>query len=201
MKTETWLSLFSLFTIAANLTVIGVLGVVLAARLSPAAADMRDRVAVTFGQSGLWFAALVASVATAGSLYLSEGVHLVPCRLCWYQRIGMYPLAVILIVAVVRRDWAVKPYALTLSLLGPVVSVYHVLVEHYPSLEKALSCELFNPCSTNQVAGYDFFAYGFMKSIPYMALSGFLLVATILLVADPQHADLTEDAPHTSLPL
>ena len=91
-----------------------------------------------------------------------------------------------------RRDWAVKPYALTLSLLGPVVSLYHVLVEHYPSLEKALSCELFNPCSTNQVSGYDYVAYGFMKSIPYMALSAFLLVATILLVAEPQDTDLAE---------
>ena len=192
MKTEAWLSLFSLFTIAANLTVLGVWGVVLAARFSPGAAGIRDRVAVTFGLSGLWFAALVASVATAGSLYLSEGAHLVPCRLCWYQRIGMYPLAVILIVAVLRRDWAVKPYALTLSLLGPVVSLYHVLVEHYPSLEKALSCELFNPCSTNQVSGYDYVAYGFMKSIPYMALSAFLLVSTILLVAEPQDTDLAE---------
>ncbi len=191
MTTETWLSLFALLTIAANLTVLGVWGVMLASRFSDGAADLRDRVATTFGVSGLPFAALVASVATAGSLYLSEGAHLVPCRLCWYQRIGMYPLALILIVAALRRDWGVKPYALTLALLGPVVSLYHVLVEHYPSLEGAVSCDPFNPCSTNPVKGYDFVAYGFMKSIPYMALSGFLLVATVLVVADSnvQHPD------------
>ncbi|MCZ7535778.1 MAG: disulfide bond formation protein B [Acidimicrobiia bacterium] len=194
MKTEAWLSLFGLLTIAANLTVIGVWGVVLASRFSEAAADLRDRVTVTFGVSGLSFAALVAAVATAGSLYLSEGAHLVPCRLCWYQRIGMYPLALILIVAALRRDWGVKPYALTLALLGPVVSVYHVLVEHYPSLEGAVSCDPFNPCSVNPVKGYDFVAYGFMKSIPYMALSGFLLVATILVVADPTD-DLPDERP------
>jgi len=197
MKTETWLTLFSLLTIAANLMVLGVWGVVLASHFSPAAADLRDRIAETFHASGLWFAALVASVATAGSLYLSEGVHLIPCRLCWYQRIGMYSLAAILLVAVARRDWSVKPYALTLALGGSVVSLYHVLVEHYPSLENAVSCDLFNPCTTNPVAGYDFAAYGFMKSIPYMALSGFLLVATILLAAGPTDPDIAEDASST----
>ncbi len=204
MKTEAWLSLFALLTIAANLTVLGAWGVVLAARLSPGAAEVRERVSITFGLSGLPFAALVAAVATAGSLYLSEDVHLVPCRLCWYQRIGMYPLAIILLVAALRRDWGVRPYALTLALLGPVVSVYHVLVEHYPWMENSVSCDPFNPCSTNPVKGYDFVAYGFMKSIPYMALSAFLLVATILVVADPEVADLeaetVDEAPSEQTP-
>ena len=60
-----------------------------------------------------------------GSLYLSEGAHLPPCKLCWYQRIAMYSLAVILVVAVVRRDWNVKPYALTLGVIGPYLAGGH----------------------------------------------------------------------------
>ena len=189
MRIETWLATFALLTIAANLMVVGVWTLVAAARFSPRAEDLRARVAVTFGLSGLPFAALVAGVATAGSLYLSEGANLIPCRFCWYQRIGMYPLAVILLVAAVRRDWGVRPYALTLAMIGPVISFYHVLIEHYPWLEKGISCDPFNPCSTNPVSGYDFPAYGFMKSIPYMALSGFLLVATLLMVARPADAE------------
>lgn len=194
MKTEAWLSLFALLTIASNLVVLGVWGVVAAARFSPGAADLKDRVAITFGLSGLPFAALVATVATAGSLYLSEGANLVPCRLCWFQRIGMYPLAAILVVAAVRRDWGVKPYALTLAIGGPVISLYHVLVEHYPWLEKGVACDPFNPCSVNPIQGYDILATGFMKSIPYMALSGFLLVATILVVARTPDDESAEGA-------
>ena len=62
--------------------------------------------------------ALVAAVSMAGSLYLSEGGHLVPCRLCWYQRSMMYPLAIILVIAAFRRNWGIRPYAVTLAVLG-----------------------------------------------------------------------------------
>ncbi|NDE79574.1 MAG: disulfide bond formation protein B, partial [Actinobacteria bacterium] len=56
----------------------------------------------------LWLAWLVAAVATAGSLYFSEIADYVPCRLCWFQRVCMYPLAGILLVAAIRRDRNVR---------------------------------------------------------------------------------------------
>ncbi|WP_324663081.1 disulfide bond formation protein B [Haloarcula sediminis] len=70
-------------------------------------------------------ATLVAFVATAGSLFLSLGLGLVPCRLCWYQRILMYPLVVVLGVAAVERRAAVVWTALPLTTLGAAIAAYH----------------------------------------------------------------------------
>ena len=112
-----------------------------------------------------------------GSLYLSEGAHLPPCKLCWYQRIAMYSLAVILVVAVVRRDWNVKPYALTLGLIGPCISIYHYLIERFPDWEHGTSCDPANPCTITWIWRLHYI------SIPLMACSAFLLVDTVLLTA------------------
>jgi len=68
---------------------------------------------------------LVALVATAGSLYLSLGLGLVPCELCWYQRILMYPLVVILGVALVERRATAYRTVLPLSVLGAGIAAYH----------------------------------------------------------------------------
>ena len=121
-------------------------------------------------------AAGVAIVSTLGSLYYSEVANFPPCRLCWYQLIGMYPLALILSIAAWRRDPAVRWYALPLAVAGGLVSVYHVLVERYPSLESG-SCDPTNPCSIIWVE-----RLGYM-TIPTMALSGFALIAVLLILA------------------
>lgn len=199
MTTETWLSFFVLLTITTNLATLALWAVAGAARLGSAGAvGLRERTRVTLDSSGLALATLVAITATVGSLYLSEGAHLVPCRFCWYQRIAMYPLGVILLVATIRRDWRVKPYALTLAIGGAVIAVYHVLVEHYPSLEAGVTCDPFNPCAVNLIQGYDLAVvpFQFMQSIPYMALSGFLFVVTALLArpgSEPTADDDTWD--------
>lgn len=68
---------------------------------------------------------LVALVATAGSLYLSVGMGLVPCELCWYQRTLMYPLVVVFGVALVERRPGVYRTVLPLSALGTGLAAYH----------------------------------------------------------------------------
>jgi disulfide bond formation protein DsbB len=123
----------------------------------------------------LAIAASVAIVSTLGSLYFSEVANFPPCRLCWFQRIGMYPLAVILPIAAWRRDPAVRWYALPLAVAGGLVSVYHMLVERYPSLE-AGSCDPTNPCSIIWVERLGY------VTIPTMALSGFALIAVLLVL-------------------
>ncbi|RKS81909.1 disulfide bond formation protein DsbB [Haloarcula quadrata] len=70
-------------------------------------------------------ATTVATVATAGSLYLSLGLGLTPCRLCWYQRILMYPLVVVLGVAAVERRLGVVRTALPLAVPGAAIAAYH----------------------------------------------------------------------------
>lgn len=133
------------------------------------------RAAVRPYASPLGFA--VALVATAGSLYLSEVAHFPPCQLCWYQRIAMYPLVVVLGVAVLRRDPGGWRYALPLALLGLPVSAYHVLVERFPQLETN-ACDPANPCSLIWVERFGYL------TIPAMAACGFALVATLGLIGE-----------------
>jgi disulfide bond formation protein DsbB len=123
----------------------------------------------------LALAAAVAIVATLGSLYYSEVAHFTPCRLCWYQRICMYPLAPILAIAAGRRDRAVRWYALPLVLVGAAISTWHILVEHFPSLESG-ACDPRNPCSIIWVEKFGYL------TIPAMALSGFAAIGLLLAV-------------------
>ncbi len=168
MSAET-LDLYNTFLTA--LSLIAILGAValLAYRAvkGPAAADLLD-------PGSLWLAWLVAAVATVGSLIYSEVVHFIPCRLCWYQRIAMYPLSVILLVAAIRREVVARYYALPLSLIGLAISVYHYVVQLNPSLEGS-SCDPTNPCSARYVEELGF------VSIPFMAGAGFILISVLLL--------------------
>jgi len=121
----------------------------------------------------LWLAWLVALVATVGSLIYSEVIHFVPCRLCWFQRIAMYPLAVVLLVGAIRREAAARFYAIPLAAAGLVISVWHYLVQLYPALEGG-ACDPTNPCSARYVETFGFI------SIPFMAGVGFIVILTLL---------------------
>src|SRR3954463_8866769 len=73
----------------------------------------------------LWAAFAVAAIATGGSLFFFEVAHFVPCELCWYQRICMYPLSIITLLAAIAGDFRVARYLLPLPVVGAGVSVYH----------------------------------------------------------------------------
>ncbi len=120
----------------------------------------------------LALAATVADVAMLGSLYFSEIGHLTPCLFCWYQRCLMYPLAIILTVAAVRKDQAVRPFALALAGVGTVVSAYHYALEWLHSLDTG-ACSMSVPCTF-----VYFRQFGFM-SLAFMSLSGFLFILTL----------------------
>jgi disulfide bond formation protein DsbB len=96
------------------------------ARLSRA---VPEHLAAEWDGLRLWFAAAVGVTATLGSLYYSEIVGFVPCTLCWYQRICMYPLAVILPIAAARGDEGVRRYVTPLAVVGAGISAYHYLVQ------------------------------------------------------------------------
>ncbi len=128
-------------------------------------------------------AAGVATIATAGSLFFSEVAHFVPCQLCWYQRIAMYPLVVLLGIAAVRRDLGIRPYAVVMSLAGAAISAYHVVIQHFPALSTG-SCSTDAPCTAIDVQ-----VLGFV-TIPFMAFAAFLLIATLLMVARPLDEEL-----------
>jgi disulfide bond formation protein DsbB len=152
-----------------------VLVVTLVARVVARRASWPRQVLAAVGPVALVMAAAVAVVATAGSLYYSEVADFPPCRLCWFQRIGMYPLAVLLPIAAWRRDRQVRWYAVPLAVIGGAVSIYHMVIERFPSLESG-ACEVTNPCSIIWVEQLGYL------TIPTMALSGFALVAILLVL-------------------
>ena len=132
----------------------------------------RDAVGL-LGDKGLWLAWLVAFTATVGSLIYSELAHFEPCRLCWFQRIAMYPMSMVLLVGAIRREFQAKYYALPLALTGLAISVYHYLIQRIPNLEGS-SCNPDNPCSNIFVEMFGF------VTIPFMAGSGFIVIAVLL---------------------
>jgi disulfide bond formation protein DsbB len=85
----------------------------------------------------------------------------------------MYPLAVILLVGAIRREAVVKYYALPLALIGLAISIYHNVVQFFPSLEGG-SCDPLNPCSARTIE-----MFGFMD-LPFMAGAGFIVIAVLL---------------------
>ena len=127
-------------------------------------------------QQAVWLAWLTAAVATGGSLFFSEVAHFLPCQLCWYQRICMYPLSIILLVGALLRDRRLPLYAAAFPLVGACISIYHIYIEVNPDKESA-SCKAGIPCSTRWL---DEFGY---VTIPVMALSAFALIAVLLVVA------------------
>ena len=132
-----------------------------------------------FGDLALPLAFVVALTCTLGSLYLSEVKNLPPCDMCWYQRICMYPTALILGIASVRRDVSVRWYAIPLAVVGMGFSTYHYLIERFPDSISS-SCTDDVPCSTVWIWKFHFL------SIPGMAWVGFLLIITLLLLARPR---------------
>jgi len=141
-------------------------------------------------------ATAVAVTATAGSFYLSEVAHFPPCTLCWYQRIAMYPLAVILLIAAIRRDHGIRIYAAALATIGAAISVYHRVVQAYPDLQAGSSCDPSAPCTAAYIEQLGFI------TIPYMALSAFLLILALLWVdrfnKSPDRASLPDAKPESS---
>ncbi len=122
--------------------------------------------------SGAWAA---ATLAMAGSLYFSEIANYTPCTLCWYQRIAMYPLVLILGIAAIRKDIGVRRYAIPLAVVGAVISGYHYLLEWFPQIDTG-ACTVGIPCT--QVWFREF---GFV-SLPLLALVAFGLVIAMLLI-------------------
>ena len=155
---------------AAALAVSVVVGALLRSRSTAV-----DDVMTAVDDAALWLAFLVAASATLGSLYFSEVADYVPCRLCWYQRICMYPLSVILLVAAIRRDRAVRWYVVPLATIGAGISIYHYTIEWRPSLEAGVCGVGPESCTT-----IWFREFGFV-TLPFMALCGFVAVLALSL--------------------
>jgi len=133
------------------------------------------RLRATIAGSGRLLALCVALVATVGSLWFSEGAHFPPCKWCWYQRIAMYPLVVLLGLGAVRRDAGVRLYGVTIAGIGLLASAWHNVMETFPGFGGG-GCDPTNPCTIRWVEGLGFW------TIPRMAAAAFALILTLLLL-------------------
>ena len=134
----------------------------------------------TGGWGLLFLAWLVATVSTLGALFLGEVMGYTPCVLCWYQRIAMFPLVLVLGIGLYRQDADSVVYGLALAAFGWVVAGYHLLLysgwipENLQPCSKGLSC-----------ADVDLRLVGFL-TIPLMSLLAFSMIVGLLMAAHRQ---------------
>ncbi|WP_046225443.1 disulfide oxidoreductase [Paenibacillus dauci] len=134
----------------------------------------------------LFLAWIVAIVATGGSLYLSDVLKFDPCKLCWFQRIFMYPQVILLGIAAYRSDRRIVGYVLPLSIIGGLIALYHYAEEHIPALARVTPCTTGVPC--NQAY---FELLGFI-TIPFMAFVAFTLIALLLWRGSRAYDEVTD---------
>jgi len=129
-----------------------------------------------FTRIPVYLAILVAWVAMLGSLYFSEVAGFVPCKLCWYQRILMYPLALILPIAALRRDDDVPVYVLPFSVTGIFVSTYHYLLQKTNLFSNGSLCTGGTPCNIAYINWLGFI------TIPFLALTAFVIISLLMVI-------------------
>lgn len=119
----------------------------------------------------LMYAAWAQSLtALLGSLFMSRILNYIPCELCWYQRIFMFPLFFILTVGILKKDKNVGFYALPLSITGFLISLYHNFVYYGLISEKLSPCRPDIPCTQKQLE-----LFGFL-TIPLLSLIAFVII-------------------------
>jgi disulfide bond formation protein DsbB len=140
----------------------------------------------------LWAAFLVTAIATGGSLFFSQVAGFIPCELCWYQRICMYPLSIVTLLAALAGDHRVARYLLPIPVVGAGISVYHLLVEN-GVVEQARACLVSAPggCATKWIN-----EFGYM-TIPTLALTAFVLSFAFLALAATEPESVPEPSEAT----
>jgi disulfide bond formation protein DsbB len=116
------------------------------------------------------WAFLIALIATLGSLFFSEVMHFIPCSLCWYQRIFMYPLVLIFLVNLLYPDENVYKYAFPIAIVGLAVSVYHNLLMFKIIPESLSPCVQGVPCSVDYLNWFGFITIPLLSFIAYLAI-------------------------------
>lgn len=124
----------------------------------------------------LYIAWLAAVFSLAGSLYFSEVLHFQPCILCWYQRICMYPLALILTIGILKEDKNVDLYALPFSIIGLGIAFYHFLLQRGIISEQLAPCQYGVSCTTLYGNWFGFI------TIPLLSLISFTIITISILI-------------------
>ena len=131
--------------------------------------------------SGVWnlvFAAwLIASLSTLGALFFGEVMKLPPCSLCWYQRVFMFPMVLILPFGLFPFDRNVVRSVLPLAALGGLLAAFHMLIVEGVIPERIAPCRQGVPCSETVIEWFGF------VTIPWLSLAAFGAIAFLLILA------------------
>jgi disulfide bond formation protein DsbB len=125
----------------------------------------------------LFLAWILVTIATLGSLFFSEVMGVPICMLCWYQRIAMYPLVLILAVGLIPYDPRVIRYATALAIAGWLVALFQLLLIAGIIPEDAQPCVQGIPCSETHIS-----LFGFLN-IPALSFLTFTLIVILLFFA------------------
>jgi disulfide bond formation protein DsbB len=124
----------------------------------------------------IFVAWLIAAISTLGALFLGEVMHLPPCVLCWYQRICMFPLALILPIGLFPFDRKVVRYALPLAVPGGLVAVFHQLLIVGVIPESIKPCTQGVPCTEKVIEWFGW------VTIPLLSISAFSTIIVLLVI-------------------
>lgn len=139
-------------------------------------AGPENRTADFVRENSLGIAFVIALAATLGSLFYSEVAEFAPCKLCWYQRILMYPQVILLGIAWWKEDWGIKKYIVSMSVLGALIAAFHYYEQVTP--RQLTSCDTSGfsaSCSERFVTTFGYI------TIPAMSFTLFLLVIVLML--------------------
>ncbi len=129
-------------------------------------------------QYALYVGLIQALIATLSSLYASEIAKLPACNLCWYQRILMYPLILILYVGIARKDKNVPYYVLPMSILGMVIAIYNYLLQLRIIPETIAPCTNSVPCAEIHGIWLGFITIPLLSFVAFAIITGCMVIYT-----------------------
>ncbi|MBX2835713.1 MAG: disulfide bond formation protein B [Gammaproteobacteria bacterium] len=128
-----------------------------------------------------WFIALIA---TLGALFIGEVLGQAPCELCWYQRIAMFPLALILGIACLSYDFSIYRYALPLAIAGGIVALWHTLLYAGVISEAIVPCSADGPsCTGSSMTIMN------VIPLPIISLVSFAAISILLFILPGKYTD------------
>jgi disulfide bond formation protein DsbB len=132
-----------------------------------------NKILTHFKNNGLKYAFTVSLTATLGSLFYSEIAGFTPCLLCWYQRIFMYVLPIITLIAILYKEYQIRKYVITLATIGSFISLYHIFVQITPRFTCASGGV---DCGIISTLGFGYI------TIPVMALTAFAMIIILTVI-------------------
>lgn len=132
-------------------------------------------------QNALYIAWIIALLAVIGSLYFSEIKGFAPCVLCWFQRIAIYPLVVLIPIGIIKKDPRIADYVLSLTIVGTLISIYQNLL-YYKILPESIS-----PCSAGVSCTTKYVEYFGFLTIPLLSLITLITITVLMIMYKKQN--------------